>query len=94
MGSGRRDVGASTITQQVVKNFLLSNEYRLSRKIKEAILAVRIEQALSKDRILELYLNEVYFGGSAYGIAAASLNYFNKSLDELDVAEARSSPGC
>jgi penicillin-binding protein 1A len=88
VGSGRRNIGASTITQQVVKNFLLGNEYKFSRKVKEAILAVRIEQAMSKDRILELYLNEVYFGGSAYGIAAASLNYFNKSLDELDIAEA------
>jgi penicillin-binding protein 1A len=88
IGSGKRGVGASTITQQVAKNFLLGNEYSIARKVKEAILAVRMEEALSKDRILELYMNENYFGQSAYGIAAASLNYFNKSLDELSTAEA------
>jgi penicillin-binding protein 1A len=88
LGSGRRPSGASTITQQVAKNFLLTNELSLERKIKEALLAVRIEQALSKDRILELYLNEIYLGGGAYGVAAAALNYFNKPLDELTVAEA------
>ena len=88
IGEGRRGVGASTITQQVVKNMLLSNEYKLSRKIKEAILAVRLEQALSKDRILELYLNENFFGQNSYGIAEAALSYFNKSLDELSIAEA------
>jgi penicillin-binding protein 1A len=88
MGSGRRPSGASTITQQVAKNFLLTNELSFERKIKEAILAIRIEQALSKDRILELYLNEIYLGGGAYGVAAAALNYFNKPLDELTIAEA------
>ncbi|MEO5336168.1 MAG: penicillin-binding protein 1A [Magnetospirillum sp. WYHS-4] len=88
MGSGRRPAGASTITQQVAKNFLLTNEVSIARKIKEAILAFRIEQAFSKQRILELYLNEIYLGFSAYGVAAASVNYFNKSLDELTVAEA------
>ena len=88
LGSDRRPVGASTITQQVAKNFLLTNEVSIDRKIKEAILALRIEQAFSKDRILELYLNEIYLGGGSYGVAAASLNYFNKSLDELTIAEA------
>lgn len=86
--SGRRPVGASTITQQVAKNFLLTNEVSFERKIKEAILAFRIERALSKDRILELYLNEIYLGYGSYGVAAAALNYFNKSLDELTTAEA------
>ena len=81
-------VGGSTITQQVVKNFLLTNERTFSRKIKEAILAYRMESALSKDQILELYLNEIYLGSGAYGVAAASLHYFNKSLKELDIAEA------
>ncbi|MBL4615330.1 MAG: transglycosylase domain-containing protein, partial [Magnetovibrio sp.] len=85
-GSGRRPVGASTITQQVAKNFLLTNEVSYARKIKEAILAFRIERAFSKDRILELYLNEVFLG-NGYGVAAAALNYFNKSLDELSIAE-------
>jgi penicillin-binding protein 1A len=88
VGSGRRGEGASTITMQVVKNFLLTNEYKLSRKIKEAILAVRIEKALSKDRILELYMNQVYVGWGAYGVAAGAQNYFNKSVDDLTVAEA------
>jgi len=88
MGSGRRPVGASTITQQVAKNFLLGNEVSLSRKAKEAILAFRIETALSKERILELYLNEIYLGIGAYGVAAAALNYFNKPLDTLTLAEA------
>jgi penicillin-binding protein 1A len=88
VGEGRRPVGASTITQQVAKNFLIGNEVSYERKIKEAILAFRIEQALSKDRILELYLNEIYLGFGSYGVAAAALNYFNKSLDELSVAEA------
>ncbi|HWK47389.1 MAG TPA: penicillin-binding protein 1A [Stellaceae bacterium] len=88
IGQHRRGVGASTITQQVAKNFLLSNEYSLQRKIKEAILAVRLEETLSKDRILELYLNEIYFGRGAYGIASASLNYFNKSLEDVSIAEA------
>lgn len=87
-GSGRRPVGASTITQQVAKNFLLTNEVSIERKAKEAILAFRIERAFSKDRILELYLNEVYLGAGSYGVAAAALNYFDKSLDELTIAEA------
>jgi penicillin-binding protein 1A len=72
-GSSRRPVGASTITQQVAKNMLLSNEVSIRRKIREALLATRIEQALSKDRILELYLNEIYLGSGAYGVVAASL---------------------
>lgn len=84
---GRRPVGASTITQQVAKNFLLTNELSITRKIKEAILALRIERALSKDRILELYLNEIYLGVGSYGVAAAALNYFDKSLSELTTAE-------
>ena len=84
---GRRLIGASTITQQVARNFLLTNEFSLERKIKEAILALRIERALSKDRILELYLNEIFLGYRSYGVAAAALNYFDKSLDELTVAE-------
>lgn len=88
VGSDRRPAGASTITQQVAKNFLLTNEVSIARKIKEAILAFRIEQAFSKSRILELYLNEIYLGYNSYGVAAASLNYFGKSLDELTVAEA------
>ena len=86
--SGRRLVGASTITQQVAKNFLLTSDVTIERKIKEAILAVRIERALEKDRILELYLNEIYLGFGSYGVAAAALNYFNKSLDDLNLAEA------
>jgi len=84
----RRMVGASTITQQVAKNFLLTNEYSFDRKIKEAILALRIEQAFNKDHILELYLNEIYLGFGSYGVAAAAMNYFNKSLDELTLSEA------
>ncbi len=85
---GRRPVGASTITQQVAKNFLLTNEVSIERKIKEAILAFRIERALSKDRILELYLNEIYLGYGSYGVATAALNYFNNSMDELTTSEA------
>jgi len=88
LGSNRRPVGASTITQQVAKNFLLTNEVSIERKIKEAILAFRIEQAYSKDKILELYLNEIFLGQRSYGVAAAALNYFNKSLDELSIEEA------
>jgi penicillin-binding protein 1A len=88
IGSNRRPQGASTITQQVAKNFLLTNELSFTRKIKEALLAMRIERAYSKDRILELYLNEIYLGLGAYGIAAASLVYFDKSVNELTVAEA------
>src|ERR1700694_1202005 len=87
-GSNRRPQGASTITQQVAKNFLLSNEVSLNRKIKEILLALRIERAYSKDKILELYLNEIYLGLGAYGIAAASLLYFDKSVHELTIAEA------
>ncbi|HVX75708.1 MAG TPA: penicillin-binding protein 1A [Bradyrhizobium sp.] len=87
-GSNRRPQGASTITQQVAKNFLLNNEVSFSRKIKEALLAMRIERTYSKDKILELYLNEIYLGLGAYGIAAASLVYFDKSVNELTIAEA------
>ena len=76
----KRPEGASTITQQVAKNFLLSSEQKLDRKLKEAILAIRIERAYSKDKILELYLNEIYLGMGSYGVAAAALNYFNKEL--------------
>jgi penicillin-binding protein 1A len=87
-GSGRRPQGASTITQQVAKNFLLSNELSFERKIKEALLALRIERTYSKQKILELYLNEIYLGFGAYGVAAASLLYFDKSVHELTIAEA------
>lgn len=88
LGQNRRPEGASTITQQVAKNFLLTNEVSLERKVREALLAFRIEQTLSKDQILELYLNEIYLGGGAYGVAAAALLYFNKSLDNLTLAES------
>ncbi len=88
IGSNRRPQGASTITQQVAKNFLLTNEVSFDRKIKEALLAMRIERTYSKDKILELYLNEIYLGLGAYGIAAASLVYFDKSVNELTVSEA------
>ncbi len=84
----KRLEGASTITQQVAKNFLLTNEVSLNRKIKEAILAFRIERALTKERILELYLNQIYLGSGAYGVAAASLEYFDKSIRDLNYAEA------
>jgi penicillin-binding protein 1A len=87
-GSGRRPQGASTITQQVAKNFLLTNEVSLARKVKEALLALKIERTYSKDKILELYLNEIYLGLGAYGIAAASLTYFDKSVNELTVSQA------
>ena len=86
--SSKRLEGASTITQQVAKNFLLSNEVSIDRKIKEAILAFRIERALKKERILELYLNQIYLGEGSYGIASASLKYFDKPISELDYAEA------
>ena len=86
--TSKRLEGASTITQQVAKNFLLTNEVSINRKIKEAILAFRIERALNKERILELYLNQIYLGSGAYGIAAASLEYFDKSIKELDYSEA------
>ncbi|WP_375569547.1 penicillin-binding protein 1A [Ahrensia marina] len=88
LGSDRRPVGASTITQQVAKNFLLTSDVAIERKIREAILALRIERTFSKDEILELYLNEIYLGLGAYGIAAASLVYFDKSVHELTLAEA------
>src|SRR5437016_2823056 len=86
-GSGRRPQGASTITQQVAKNFLLTNEASFERKIKEALLALEIERTYSKEKILELYLNEIYLGLGAYGVAAASLLYFDKSVHELTPAE-------
>ena len=85
---GKRLEGASTITQQVAKNFLLTSEVSLRRKIKEAILAFRIEKSYSKKRILELYLNEIYLGQGTYGVASASLEYFDKSVKELDYKEA------
>ena len=84
----KRLEGASTITQQVAKNFLLTNEVSLNRKIKEAILAFRIERSLSKKRILELYLNQIYMGQGAYGIASASLEYFDKPISDLNYVEA------
>ncbi len=88
LGKSRRPQGASTITQQVAKNFLLTNELSMTRKLKEALLALRIERTYSKDKILELYLNQIYLGVGAYGVAAASLLYFDKSVHELDIAEA------
>jgi penicillin-binding protein 1A len=87
-GKGRRPQGASTITQQVAKNFLLTNEVSFTRKIKEALLALKIERTYTKDKILELYLNEIYLGFGAYGVAAASLVYFDKPANELTLAEA------
>ncbi len=87
LGSNRRLVGASTITQQVAKNFLLTNEVSYERKIKEAILAFRLEKAFSKEKILELYLNEIYLGNGTYGVAAAALDYFDKALGELTIEE-------
>ena len=84
---GKRPEGASTITQQVAKNFLLSNEVSYVRKIREAILAYRMEKAMGKDKLLELYLNEIFLGQRSYGVAAAALSYFNKSLDELSIEE-------
>ena len=87
-GSNRRPQGASTITQQVAKNFLLTNELSMTRKIKEALLAMKIERTFSKEKILELYLNEIYLGIGAYGVAAASLLYFDKSVHELTLPEA------
>ena len=86
--SSKRLEGASTITQQVAKNFLLTNEVSISRKVKEAILAFRIERALTKERIIELYLNQIYLGSGAYGVAAASIEYFDKSIKELNYGEA------
>lgn len=88
VGQGRRPEGASTITQQVAKNFLIGNEVSVARKIREAVLAFRIERAYSKEEILELYLNEIFLGMRAYGVGSAALAYFNKTLDELTIAEA------
>ncbi len=87
IGTGKRPIGASTITQQVAKNFLLTNELSFDRKIKEAILAIRMERAFHKEQILALYLNEIYLGYGSYGVAAAALNYFDKALDQLDLHE-------
>ncbi len=86
-GQGKRPIGASTITQQVAKNMLLGNEVSIARKVKELILAVRIDQSMSKDKVLELYLNEIYLGLQSYGVAAAAQAYFNKALDELSLPE-------
>ena len=80
--------GGSTITQQVVKNFLLTSERSLDRKIKEAILSYMVSQVFTKDEILELYLNQIYLGKGAYGVASAALNYFNKSVEELTLNES------
>jgi penicillin-binding protein 1A len=88
IGRNKRAQGASTITQQVAKNFLLTNERTYERKIKEALLALKIERTYSKDKILELYLNEIFLGFGSYGVGAASLLYFDKSVNELSVAEA------
>src|SRR5260370_6400103 len=87
LGGTRRQQGASTITQQVAKNFFTGNERSYDRKIREALLAFRIESAYSKDKILELYLNEIYLGLGNYGVAAAALNYYGKSVHELSIAE-------
>ncbi len=86
-GSGGLE-GGSTITQQVAKNMLLTRDQTFKRKAKEAKVAMRMEQAFTKERILELYLNEIYLGGRSYGVGSAALNYFNKSLPELDLSEA------
>ncbi len=87
-GSGKRPVGASTITQQVAKNMVLGNEMSMSRKVKELILALRIDESMSKERVLELYLNEIYLGLQAHGVAAAGQAYFNKGLEDLSIGEA------
>jgi penicillin-binding protein 1A len=84
---GRRPQGASTITQQVARNFLLNSDVKFSRKIREAILAIRIDATYPKAKVLELYLNEIYLGEHSYGVGAAALNYFGKSLDDLDISE-------
>ena len=86
--TNKKVVGASTITQQVVKNLLLTNEVSYKRKFKEIILAIRIENILTKNQILELYLNDIYLGFGSYGIGTASLNYFNKFIDQLELHEA------
>jgi len=88
VGSGRRPVGASTITQQVAKNLLLTSDQTISRKVKEALLSLKIERVLSKDRILEIYLNEIFLGERSYGIAQAAISYFDKSVSDLSIAEA------
>ena len=88
LGNDKRLIGASTITQQVAKNFFLSSERKIKRKIKEAIIASRIERVLTKDQILELYLNEIFLGNRSFGVAAAALNYFNKPLDAITIEEA------
>ncbi len=88
VATGRRLEGASTITQQVAKNFLLSSDVTLERKLKEAVLALRLERTFTKPQLLELYLNEIYLGLGSYGVAAAALNYFDKPLTELTIAEA------
>lgn len=88
IGSDRRPIGASTVTQQVARNFFLTNEVSYTRKIREILLAFRIEHTLSKEKILELYLNQIFLGERSYGVAAAALNYFNRSLDELTLAQA------
>src|SRR5215218_8337958 len=85
---GKREQGASTITQQVAKNFLVGSEKSYERKIREALIALRMESTFSKDKILELYLNEIFLGLSNYGLAAAALNYYGKSVHELTLAEA------
>ena len=85
--SGKRIGGTSTLTQQVAKNFIVGDDYSIKRKVREIAIARRIEKALSKDQILELYLNEIYFGRRSYGIAAASLNYFGKPMNQLTVGE-------
>ncbi|WP_202214993.1 transglycosylase domain-containing protein, partial [Klebsiella pneumoniae] len=87
MTSGRASQGASTITQQLARNFFLSPEKTVIRKVKEAFLAIRIEQMLTKDEILGLYLNKIYLGQRAYGVGAAAYVYFGKSLDQLTLSE-------
>lgn len=84
---GRRPQGASTITQQVARGFLLNSDLKMARKVREAILAIRIDATYPKEKVLELYLNEINLGQNSYGVAAAALNYFGKSLDELDISE-------
>ena len=85
---GRRMTGGSTITQQVVKNMLVGDDRSIARKVREAILAGRLEKQFSKDQILELYMNEIFLGGRSYGVGAAALNYFGKSLNDLTLAES------
>ena len=94
VASGKRLEGASTITQQVAKNFLLSSDVTLERKLKEAVLALRLERTFNKRQLLELYLNEIYLGLGSYGVAAAALNYFDKPLSELSLEEAAYLAAC